>query len=218
MSYASIVEVYGKDFGQVAANVRYPMSELLGAPQKQLPGHEQHGDPLSTNSVKNVTPPVHTRVNTRHHAPVQPAPSTHAEPGKYPGYLTKGLPATQYKALEKYDLTGGPRASVYGPSHIKDDANIKELGASEYAKHPLYSGELPCDVDNYPCEAYLTHFEQCPVCQQKAVFVLENNKNNKEGFIGGLLPNPFDGENDSSDVLMYAVIGIILYYLFFRKK
>lgn len=212
MSYASIEEVYGKNFGSPNP-LNYPMTELLGNPMEQLPGHTHNNDPLATNGVKNVMPPVHTRVNTRHHGPVKPAPSTYAEPGKYPGYLTKGLPPTQYKALENYKTTTTTPASTYGPSHIQDNVHLKEFGGNEFAQHPLYNGELPCDVDNYPCEAYLTHFAHCSLCQQKAESVLSSKKKDQqqiEGFLGNMV-------QDSSDLIMFGVIGLILYFLFVKK-
>jgi hypothetical protein len=213
MSYASIVEVYGKDFG-AAEPLNYPMTELLGRPQSQLPGHTHNEDPLATNNI-NVQPPVHTRVNTRHHAPAQPAPSTHAEPGKYPGYLTKGLPPTQYKALEDYTVSQDVAASSHGPSHLNNNHHLKEFGGSQYAQHPMYNGELPCDLDNYPCEAYLTHFKHCAQCRQKALFVL---KKKDGGIVEGFANLLGGGNGDTSDLIMFGIIGLVLYYLLFRGK
>ena len=112
-------------------------------------------------------------------------------PGKYPGYMTEGLPSTQYKAIEKYKPTYQPYSNN-GPSHIQ------HLGGKEY----------PCDEHNPTCEAYLTHFKSCQECQSKIKGPLDN----KEGFVGDM----FGVSDDTSDIIMF-VLGALLVYMFMTR-
>lgn len=208
MRYATIAEVYGTNFpSNKNNNLAYGNSELLSPIQKQLPGHDTNGEDLEqTNNISNITsyntknPPVHTRVNTRHHKPAHPAPSTVASPGQHPGYMTKGLPPTQYKAIEKYNN------NVYNPYNNNGPSHIQNL--NQYPQHPLYHANLPCDIDNYPCEAYMTHFAQCPQCQ--AMIKKNNNNNNKEGFI--------NIGDDMSDIILFVLGALLVYLLLTRNK
>lgn len=213
MRYATITEVYGSDFSAQRNNNlvagAYGQSELLGPIQKQLPGHNTNGEDLEeTNSVQNLTsyntknPPVHTRVNTRHHKPAHPAPSTVAAPGQHPGYMTKGLPPTQYKAVEQYN------SNVYNPYYNNGPSKINDVDS--YADHPLYRADLPCDVDNYPCEAYLAHFRKCAQCQMQ--LYQQQKKNSKEGFLNGLGTG-----DDMSDIILF-ILGALLVYLLLTRK
>lgn len=201
MRYATITEVYGNNFSTTNTNA-YAGSELLSPMPKNVTGIEENGQDLEqTNSVQNIVDykPVQTRQHTRHHSPAHPAASTIDSPSQYPGYLRKGLPPTQYKAIEKYNN------NIYNPYYNNGPSKINQ----ESNEEPGLSAGLSCDIDNYPCEAYLWHFKQCKECQKK---LKTSNKDEKEGFLEILGLG-----DDMSDIILF-ILGALLIYLLFLKQ